>query len=269
MPIQFKRSTAYIATGMAAAVGIAYYAFMHFPISDAMASPPSPATGSIIAIVNDRPVYEFEIVPLMQNGVDRSIAVDRRITQSVIASAAEKYYAKDARIALDAARNDILAQIYANKKTESVRASVTDKDITEFYDQNVKDEDSRKLKVRSYVTADAREAQTMYEALVKDPYSKEVLPKLQYMKTDGDHFAGVQDIPYGLGQTVKRMKAGETMQPVVVREGVLLVYLEEVKEVPKPTLDKVKEEIRGHLVREKLAKEVQELRKAAKIELKS
>lgn len=268
MPIRIKRSYAALAGGIIATGGLAYYTILYSPISNAQARAPLSSNGNIIALVNDRPVYEFEIVPLMQNGVDRSIALDRRITQSVIATAAEKQYAKEAQAALDAARSDILAQIYARKKTEAVRAAVTDKDITAFYEKNVTDEDSRKFKLRSYMTADAREAQTMYEALVKDPYSKEVLPKLQYMKPGEDHFAGVQEVPYGLGQTIKKMKAGETMQPVVTREGVLVLYIEQVKDLPKPTLEKVKEEIRNYLVNERLGEEIQTLRKAARIELK-
>lgn len=269
MPIALKRSHVYAGTGLLVVAGAAYYFSSHLTIPDAKAGTKPSPTGNVIAVVNERPVYEFEIVPLVQNGVDRSIALDRRITQSVIASAAEKEYSKDAKIALDAARNDILAQIYATKRTEAIRASVTDKDISAFYDKNVTAEDARRLKVRSYVTADAREAQAMYETLVKDQPSKEVLSKLQYMKTDGDHYASVAEIPYGLGQTLKKMKAGEALQPVVVREGVLLVYLEDVKEVPKPELDKVKEEIRNILITQKMSEDIQKLRREARIELKS
>lgn len=264
----------YIAGAVLTAAVIAVYLGNRGSLNATAAAKPAATanTSTVVATVNGRPIYEFEMTPMLQNGIDRSIALDRRITQSVIASAAEKEYSKDAQIALDAARSDILAQIYAKKKSDAVRAAITDKEIATFYDKNVTAEDARQLKVRNYITADAREAQTLFETISKTPNSKEakdVIAKMAYLKTDGEHFIGVNEVPYNLGQVVKKMKAGDVMQPVVIREGVLLMYLEEIKEVPRPTLEKVKAEIQNYLVTEKLGQDVQTLRKAAKIELKS
>ncbi|MFD2274154.1 peptidylprolyl isomerase [Undibacterium arcticum] len=50
---------------------------------------------------------------------------------------------------------------------------------------------------------------------------------------------------------LKKMKAGDLLQPVVIREGVLVAMVEEIKEMPKPGLETVKEEIRNYLVMQK------------------
>lgn len=229
------------------------------------------ATGAVLATINGRQVYEAEIAQLVQSGVDRSVALDRRITQNVLANAAEKDFSKDAKILMEANRADILAQLYMRNRLDAIRASITDKDIAEFYKKNVLDEDYRQYKLKTLVTADAKEAQTSYEALAKGKDSKEAAPvlgKMQNLSRAEGNLVNIGEIPYNLGQVVKKMKAGEAMQPVVVREGILVMFLEEVKENPKPTLEKTKEEIRGLLVSERIGKEVQDLRKAAKIELK-
>ncbi|MFD2274155.1 hypothetical protein ACFS07_32630 [Undibacterium arcticum] len=97
----------------------------------------SAGKGNVLATVNGQVIAEADMLPLLQTGLDRSVALDRRITQTVLAQAAEKTYATEAQQAIDDAKNDILAQIYTTKRTVALRAEVTDKDIATFYDKKM------------------------------------------------------------------------------------------------------------------------------------
>jgi parvulin-like peptidyl-prolyl isomerase len=76
------------------------------------------------------------------------------------------------------------------------------------------------------------------------------------------------DVPYGLGMAVKKLKAGERLQPVTVREGVLVLYVDDVKVNPKPELEKVRAEIRDLIVAERFNADMKARRAASKIELR-
>lgn len=226
----------------------------------------------VIATVNGQAVRADELIPFLQNGVERAAALDRRITQVVLAQKAASSYPDDAQAALDNARTNILSQIYANKRQAVMQAEVTDKEIQAFYDKNVTDDMSKLVKVKVYVTSDAKDAQLFYQHATgpkDDAATKEALAKMQYMAKDGEHFVSVAEVPYNLGQVMKKMKAGDILQPVVIREGVLIAMLEDVKAQVKPSLAKLTNEIRNILINQKVEVEVQALRKAAKIELKS
>jgi peptidyl-prolyl cis-trans isomerase C len=235
------------------------------------AASPSPATVAGLAIVNGRVVTESSLLPMLQNGLDRTNALDRRITLEVVSQTAEKAYAAEAKAALDAARGDILFQLYAAKRTAAIRSSITERDIAEVYETKISAEDARQLKVRVYVTSDAREAQAAFEAVSarrSSPEGREALNKFSYIKKDGDHFVAAPEIPYNLGLMMKKMKAGDVLPPTVIREGVLIALVEDIKDLPKPSLEKVREDIRTYLVSDRLSQEIQSLRKEAKIELK-
>ena len=133
----------------------------------------------------------------------------------------------------------------------------------------MRDEDFKLAKVKIFLTSDAKEAQAAYEDLQKTGASREtVLAKMSYLKKEGDHLSAIQTIPYNLGQLLKKISPGQALEPIVVREGILVTYLEEMRQTTKPTLEKTTEEIKGLLVGEKLDAEVKALRKAASIELK-
>jgi hypothetical protein len=254
------------AVAIAGTVGAAYSVSL-------AGSPANSASGAgnPLATVNGRIVSESTLLPLLQNGLDRTNALDRRITVEVVAQTAEKNFPSEARAALDAARGDLLFQLYAAKRTAALRAAVTERDIADVYETKITAEDSRQLKVRTFVTSDAKDAQTAYESVASrrnSPEGKEAIGKFAYLKKDGDHFVATAEIPYNLGQMMKKLKAGDVLPPTVIREGVLVAYIEEVKDVPKPSLEKVKEDIRTYLVNDRLSKEIQALRKEAKIELR-
>jgi parvulin-like peptidyl-prolyl isomerase len=224
--------------------------------------------GAVLATVDGYKITEAELAPMLTQGVDKAVALDRRITQSVIAKAAEAKYHQEAEILMQANRNDILYQLFLSKRADEIKKAITDQDISAFYQKNVKDEDYKSAVMKIYLTSDAREAQGMYESLSGSKDREATLAKMNYMQKDGDHFLPLQNIPYNLGQLVKKMSPGQAMQPIVIREGVLIAYVENIKSTQKPTLEATKDEIKMMLVNQRLSDEVQGLRKAAAIELK-
>lgn len=226
----------------------------------------------VLATVDNHQITEAELAPMLQQGVPRETALDRRITQSVIAMAAEAEYGEEAKILLAANRNDILYQLYLSKRTEALRKSITEAEIKAFYDKNVKDEDFKQVALKIFLTSDAREAQTLYETMARASAAKGDMAaasaKMTYLQKEGDHFVALQAVPYNLGQVIKKMNQGDVLQPIVVREGVLVTYIEAFKNSPKPPLDKSKDEIRQLIMQERLSAEVMGLRKAASINLK-
>ncbi len=236
----------------------------------------SASTGplAVLATVDSYQITESELAPLMQQGLAREVALDRRITQSVIASRAMEVYGQEAKSLLDANRNTLLYQLYISKRTDAISKNVTEADIKKFYDNNVKDEDFRQVAVKIFLTSDAREAQTMYVDISKAVSTKSkdapaLIAKLSYLQKEGDHFMALQAVPYNLGQVLKKMNAGDVLEPIVVREGILVVFLEGIKNSEKPPISKTRDEIKQLIVQDRLGLEIGELRKKASISLKS
>lgn len=233
---------------------------------------PSQLNEVVLATVNGKPVFESDLTPLLQKGIDRPTALDRRISQIVLAQSGESKYPKETQAAINAAKEDVFAQIFVNKRSAELMSEISDKEIEAFYEKNVTSEQFRSLKIKAFLTADAKEGQTFYEKISgpkSDKSAADALTKLQYLNKQGDHFTAIQDVPYNLGQVMKNMKAGEILQPIVIREGVLVAMIEEIKDLPKPSVEKLKEEIRSYLLNARIEKEVISLRKLAKIELKT
>lgn len=265
-----KRTIAFAAAVGAIVIGSGAFAF--FTNSGIIKPDDQQSVGKVLATVDGYKITQIEITPMVQQGIDPAVALDRRITQSVIAKAAEADFRTEAELLMAANRNDILYQLFLSKKSESIKKSITDKDIEAFYQKNVHDEDFKKVGLRIFLTSDAREAQTFYESLVKAIESKEaeaIVAKMNYLQKDGDHLQSLESIPYNLGQVIKKMKQGQALAPIVIREGVMVAYVESMKESAKPTMAATKEEIRSILVNERLGAEIQALRKAATIHLKN
>ena len=258
-------------------VGAACAAMYGPKMSLGKSSSPSNAPGAIsngvLATVNGQPIKEAEVIAIMQQtGVDKATALDRKISQLFLSQEATKAFPKEAQDAMDEMKNNVLSQIYIAKRTPAIQAEVTDKEILDFYNKNITDDLTHLMKVKIFITQDAKEAQTLYQSIATtktDHSTLESIGRMQYLNPQGDHFVGIQGIPYNIGQVMKKLKPGEVMQPLVVREGVLVAMVEDVKEQPKPALDKVSADIKGFIVNQKVESEVASLRKASKIELKS
>lgn len=220
----------------------------------------------IVANVNGTDVNESEILNIVASGVDRAVAIDRYINKILAAQLAEKEYQKDAKIALRAAEREVLSTLYMQKRTQALTEAISEEDIKGFYDKNVREEDYKRYKVRYYLTQDVADGENTARAMVNK--ERDALAKLKYMKEGDDNMLTVGEIPYGLGRLVKDLKAGDISRPIVLRNGVFVLNLEEVKAQPKPAVDKVKGEIKNLLVAQRIGNELADKRKAARIELK-
>jgi hypothetical protein len=221
---------------------------------------------NVVATVDGVNITEAELQPFLNAGLDKAVAVDRAINKVVAANSADKLYKQVSKSAMQSAKNEILANVFVTERSQEVRKSVTDADIKSFYNERVKAEDFTTFKLRFFVSVDAKEAQEVYDGVGRG--EKDAMLKMAYLKKDGDHYVNGAEVPYGLGAAIKKLKAGERLQPVTVREGTLVLYVDDVKTNPKPELAKVQAEIKELLVAERFNADIKARRAAAKIELR-
>ncbi|MBC7415784.1 MAG: peptidyl-prolyl cis-trans isomerase [Herminiimonas sp.] len=225
------------------------------------------ATGSrIVASVDGAEISEAELLPFLNAGLDRAVAVDRAINKVVAANGADKMYRQQAKTAMQSAKNDVLANVFINQRSIELRDSVSEADVKAFYDTRVKAEDFTAFRLKFFVSVDPKEAQEVFDGVGRG--DKDALAKLAYAKKEGEHYVSAAEVPYGLGVAVKGLKAGERLRPVTVREGVLILYVEDIKANPKPALDKVKAEIKDLLITERFNADMKARRAASRIELR-
>lgn len=219
-------------------------------------------TNRIVAVVDGAEITEAELLPFLNAGLDKAVAVDRAINKVVAANNADKLYRQAARVAMQSARNEVLASVFINQRSIEMRNGVTEKDVKEFYDTRVKDEDFTSFKLKFFVSVDGKETQDIFDGIGRG--EKEAIAKLTWVKKDGEHYLTAAEVPYGLGIAIKKLKAGQRLQPVTVREGALVLYVDEVKTSPKPALVKVENEIKDLLVAERFNEDMKARRAAAK-----
>jgi hypothetical protein len=219
-----------------------------------------------VATVDGAVISESEIAGATAQGIDRAVAVDRYIQRVLAANLARKTYAADAEAAIRGAERDVLAQLFVQRRTDEIKQALNDKDVSEFYAKNVKAEDFAKYRVRYFLTQDPKEAEAV-AASVAAGKTKDVESRFQPAKT-GDGLTTAAELPYGLGQVVRTMKVGEYSRPLMLRNGVFVLRLDDKQAGQKPELDKVSAEIRDLLVAQKLSDELSAARRSARIELK-
>lgn len=224
------------------------------------------AKEQVAAVVNGQDITQGELEPLVRGGVDRAVALDRYINKLVAAQAGEKEFSQEAKTMVEASRREVLAQVYLQKRGEQIAKAVTDGDLKSYYEKNVRDEDYRSYKVKFALSLDQAEAAKIKDRL--DKSDDAAISKMAYIKQADAHYANIAEIPYGLGQVVKKAKAGASVGPIVVREGVLILYVEDIKSNQKPAFDVVKDEIRGVIVGQRLNEDLDAKRKMASIQLK-
>lgn len=225
---------------------------------------PAVVPTAVIATVNGLPVTESEVAPIMAQGADRAVAVDRYINKVLAAEAGQREYADEARVAIRAAEREVLAQLYLRRKSEDLAKAITDDKLRDYYEKNVKDEDYAQFKLRYYLSQDQADAVRVRD--LADKGERDAMAKFAPVKK-ADEYSSVAEIPYGLGQVVKRAKAGERVGPVMVRDGLLILQIDDVKKGERPKFETVKEEIRSVLVSRQLNDLLTSSRKSASITL--
>lgn len=223
------------------------------------------AANILVAKVDGHEVTELEISNLTSSGVDRAIAVDRYINKVIAAEQGRKLYEKESQSLTRAAEREVLATLYTTKRLEELRKAVTPEEIKAFYDKNVLDENFKQWKVSYYLTTEPKDMDSTLQKM-KDG-DKEALKQLKPLAEEGDNFLAAQAMPYNLGRVVARVKKGEYSEVLRLRNGLLVVRVDDTRQQEKPKLDALRNDIIETLAQQKFNEELTRARRAAKVEL--
>ena len=220
----------------------------------------------VLAEVNGKNITAEEIAPLVGQGIDRAVAVDRYVTRLLAADAANEMYPEESKVARAAAEREVLSQLFLSKWTSELRQATTDADIDKFYKENVRDADYANYRLAYYLTGDENDAAMMARNIAAN--DREAINKFQPVSKQGDGFVPLGQVPYGLGQLVASAKTGDFIGPFRVRDGLLILQIQDTRAGKKPPLTQVKDEIRNLIVSRQLNEELLARREKASIKLK-
>jgi len=218
-----------------------------------------------VASINGMKITEMELGGMLQSGVDRAIVIDRYINKVVAAERGREMYVEEAKAALRAAEREVLSTLYTTKRMEELRKAVSDDDVKAYYDANVLDQNFQQWKVSYYLSNDQNDVQQTLEKLKKG--DKDALDQLKPLVEQGDGYAVAQAMPYNLGRVVSKMKKGEFSEVLRLRNGFLVLKIEDSKQLKKPSLEELKQDIVQALALEKFNAELEQARRQAKVEL--
>ena len=219
----------------------------------------------VVATVNGQAVTEGEIVGIVQAGVDKAIVIDRYINKVLAAEMGRDRYSKEAQAVVQAAEREVLSTLYTTRRMEELRKAVSEEEIKSFYEKNVLDENFKLWKVSYYLSGDANDIQSTLSAL-KEGDAK-ALSQLKPLVEVGDGFAATNVLPYNLGRVVAKMKKGEFSSVLQMRNGLLVLRVDDMKQIDKPKVDAVRNEIIENIALQKFNQELEQARKQAKVEL--
>ena len=270
---------AIIAAVVALLGGGAWYLYSQGKLPGVGAKPAAaaaPATGiaasandrlRVLAEVNGKAITAEEVAPALVNGLDRAVAVDRYVTRLLASEAALDEYPDEAKAARAAAEREVLANLYLRRKSEELVMSVTQADIDKFYKDQVREEDYASYKLNYYLTQDDLDATAMERNIAAN--DAEAKGKFVPVNREGDGFIPLASTPYGLGALVARAKPGDYLRAVRVRDGFLILHVEQVRAGKKPPQTKdLNDQIRNLIAQDLLNKELLERRERASVKLK-
>lgn len=224
---------------------------------------------TVLATVNGNPIVERDVAPLVASGLDKANALDRLINREVAATLGKQSYAQDVDVARRSAERDLAANIYATKKMQELLKAVSDKEVEQRYNTLVKDADFNGYKLTFALFPSDAEAKAATAAYKAGKAETVALFKPVITGANGDAlFVSRNDVPYNLGVFVAKLKQGEFTEPALVRNGYIVLYAQEIKSNPKPTLESAKESLRAAIADERLAKLLADARKSASVNLK-
>ena len=221
----------------------------------------------VLAEVNGKTITAEEVAPALVNGLDRAVAVDRYVTRLLASEAAMDEYPDEAKATKAAAEREVLANLYLRRKSEELVMAVTQADIDKFYKQQVRDEDYASYKLNYYLTQDDLDATAMERNIATN--DAEAKGKFVPVNREGDGFIALASTPYGLGALVARAKVGDYLRAVRVRDGFLILHVEQVRGGKKPAQTKdLHDQIRNLIAQDLLNKELLARREKAQVKLK-
>lgn len=219
----------------------------------------------VLASIDGMKVTEMEVGGLLQSGVDKAIVIDRYINKVIAAELGRKMYAEEAQATLQAAEREVLSTLYTTRRMEDLRKGVSDEEVKTYYDANVLDQNFQLWKVSYYLSTDAADVQKTLTSLKKG--DKDAEEQLKPLVEQGDGFAAASALPYNLGRVVSKMKKGEYSEVLQLRNGLLILKVDDSKKIDKPTMEDVKQDIIQALAIQKFNEELEQARRKAKVEL--
>lgn len=233
------------------------------PVANANAA--NKGSDVVLASIDGMKVTEMEVGGLLQSGVDKAIVIDRYINKVIAAELGRKMYAEEAQATLQAAEREVLSTLYTTRRMEDLRKGVSDDQVKTYYDANVLDQNFQLWKVSYYLSADANDVQKTLASLKKG--DKDAEEQLKPLVEQGDGFAAASALPYNLGRVVSKMKKGEYSEVLQLRNGLLILKIDDSKKVEKPKMEDLKQDIVQALAMQKFNEELEQARRKAKVEL--
>lgn len=224
-----------------------------------------PSAELTVAKVDGQTVSELEIANLLGAGVDRAIALDRYINKVIAAERGRKMYEKESTALTRAAEREVLATLYTSRRLEELRKAVSAEDVKAFYAKNVLDENFKTWKVSYYLTTEGKDMEQTLQKMKEG--DRDALKQLKPLAEQGDQFLMAAAMPYNLGRVVSKMKKGEFSEVLRLRNGLLVVRVDDFKQQDKPKLDNLKDEITEAIAQQRFNEELEQARRKAKVEL--
>ena len=206
--------------------------------------------------------------------------VDRKLlAQKAIKSGVEN--TQEFKDKLKIAKEDIALNIWMDEETKKIEKSITDDEVKAYYEKNKdKFKSPAQLKARHILVKTEDEAKAIIKQLESAKDAKAEFIKLAKEKSVGPSGATGGDLGWftpdrmvpEFSNAASNLKNGEfTKTPVKTQFGYHIIYLEDKKPASIESFDKVKDEIKATLTKDKVNKlmdtTVSDLRKNAKIEI--
>lgn len=242
------------------------------------------AQDKVLAKVDGQPITEKDVAAasgalasqlaqLPEEARKRAV-VDRLIDMRIISNAAAKS-GLDQSDAFKARMDQVRTQLLVNEFVKAkVETAITEEVIKARYDKDVKSFDPpEEMRARHILVKEEAEAKAIIAELAKGgDFAKIAEAKSQ------DPGSGAQggDLGYfGSGDMVPEfekaaaaLKVGETTkEPVKSQFGFHVIKLEDKRKQPVPGLDEVRDQVRQALVGETFTKMLEDMKKAAKVEV--
>lgn len=218
---------------------------------------------AVVATVNGEPIHESEILAELQTNpaISRNDAINNYVNRIVVASLTDP---ANAQAAIRLATRQALFNIALTNLQTIESAKITATDVQSYYDRNVQEAAFNQYQVSYYLTQDQTDAN---ERLLE--FSRGKVEKMKLVENKTGNWIALQDLPYGTGQLVASLEKGQmTPTPLIVRDGLLILRLNDIKKGIKPSVKDLTPQIRTALLQARLTAAVAERRKAADIRIK-
>jgi parvulin-like peptidyl-prolyl isomerase len=207
--------------------------------------------------------------------------VDRKLlTQVAEKSGVEK--SEEYQRELKALKRDLVLDVWMKKEMKKVQDSISKEELQKFYNENkAQFSEPKKLHARHILVKTEKEAKALIKELDAAKDKKAKFIELAKSKSTGPSGKDGGDLGWfelermvpEFSAAADKLKAGEyTKAPVKTQFGYHLIMLDDRKEATTKPLKEVEAQIRSQISGEafanKMKAKTEELRKAAKIELK-